>query len=127
MVITRKKFTSLLFPEQRKMVCNICGKVFPTLDYLNRHKLMHQPPTLKCPRCDKHFRWKTNVMQHLRGVHFPPLYECQICNERFPHRQVVRSHLSHTHSIDQSQISNFIIADKKVQNAILAELRVIKG
>ena len=57
------------YPEQKKHVCSVCGKAFAAKDGLIYHSKMHEPPSLKCPRenCDKVFKLKRNVLQHLRG------------------------------------------------------------
>ena len=57
------------FPEQKEFICGICGKAYSTSSGFKRHMLMHERPSIKCPRqsCDKVFKWKNNVMQHLRG------------------------------------------------------------
>ena len=47
--------------------CKICGKSYGTKDSLRRHLILHEKPSIKCPQCDKLFKWKNNVLQHLKG------------------------------------------------------------
>ena len=57
------------FPEKREFTCATCGKSFVSKAQHERHTKIHEEPSLKCPResCDKTFRLKKAVMQHLQG------------------------------------------------------------
>ena len=57
------------YPEQKQHICGVCGKAFATKDALAHHSKMHEQPYIKCTResCDKVFKWKAGVIQHLRG------------------------------------------------------------
>ena len=89
----------------QRVNCETCGKDFLNTEELKRHKRIHAPPALKCPQCDKFFRLRQHVIQHLRGCHYPPMYECLSCGQTYHHKPAARIHLrkAHsTHSFDES-------------------------
>merc|ERR1712136_409158 len=63
------------YPEKKTQRCSQCDKVFCTPDQLRKHLLTHGKPMIQCTRngCDKLFKTKANVIQHLRACHYPPV------------------------------------------------------
>ena len=65
----RRHLLSAHFPEQRRHTCTKCGKAFPCSSSLFKHQKTHGEAYIACPKpnCDKTFKIKKNVLQHLRG------------------------------------------------------------
>ena len=51
----------------QRVRCPKCTSSFATQREVDKHMLVHEEPNLKCPRCDKLFRWRENILQHLQG------------------------------------------------------------
>ena len=68
--------------------CNKCGIVFANLQNLNRHKKLHNPPSLsqedevQCPECPAKFPNKQYLKSHLK-THVDKKYKCEICFKLF--------------------------------------------
>ena len=56
-------------PERKEFACETCGMAFADKGILVRHLKVHKQPHIKCTRdgCDKMFKWKSGVFQHLEG------------------------------------------------------------
>ena len=65
----RQHLWSMHFPEHRPHVCTTCGKAFADTAKLIIHQKSHGEAYISCPKpnCDKTFKIKKNVLQHLRG------------------------------------------------------------
>ena len=57
------------YPDKKECVCQVCNKAFVSPFVLAKHMRMHGKPVIRCPRdsCDKSFKWKQGVLQHLMG------------------------------------------------------------
>lgn len=71
--------------------CNICSQKFPTLDILQRHKIVCRRKNknchaksdanmLKCTICNTSFISQKSLRQHMKTLHKNPI-ACRICNE----------------------------------------------
>ena len=50
--------------------CQICDKRFKTKNSLNQHVLTHQkPPDIKCPNCSINLHSKTSLKLHVQAQH----------------------------------------------------------
>ena len=119
----RKHVAKLHLPQMRHK-CGICGKTFSDNEALKLHRKIHDEPSIKCPQCDKLFKWKSNVIQHLRGCHYPPKYECLPCGQRFHHKPAARMHLDKQHHLQQ--VEEFIkvhAVDMGADLALIAHLK----
>lgn len=86
--------------QDKKICCSKCPSSFASESLLDRHMVTHEQPTIKCPKpqCDKFFKRKPNVLQHLQGCHYPPQYQCLLCHDQFYFRDKVRAHLKSQHN-----------------------------
>ena len=95
----KRHLAQVHFPQNRYK-CQNCEKSFSTEERLKVHLRFHDVPSLKCPQCDKYFKWGSNVIQHLQGSHYPPSYECLPCSQKFHYRATARMHLIKQHNIE---------------------------
>ena len=144
------------YPERKQHICSLCGKAFASVSAIQHHNLSHAEPSIKCPResCDKVFKSRGNVMQHLRGevqsycivafrdyplcfalchvivyfslsgCHYPPQWECLICKERFAFLSKLRIHLKQVHHTGTEDVKNLI---HKHPNDESEDLALLKG
>ena len=89
------------YPET-KIRCQMCDKSFPNKDEVRYHMITHLPPTMKCPLCEKYFKTRGNVIQHIKGCHFPPSYECRECGVRFRLGVQASLHVKSKHGLKSS-------------------------
>lgn len=82
--------------DQRQSECNVCGKKFKTLGYLNSHMKNHTKP-FKCTICGKGFSSKAALTIHNRSHSGERPYECFICHKAFIVLDHLRKHM-HTHT-----------------------------
>ena len=119
-----KKHLAAVHLPQNRHKCYKCEKSFSSEDRLKVHMFVHESPTLQCPQCDKFFKRKCNVVQHLRGCHYPPMYECLPCSQRFHHRASATMHLSKQHNIDN--IDENLIRHKINMDADMEKIKHMK-
>ena len=119
-----KRHLAAVHLPQNRYKCTKCEKLFVSEDRLKVHQLVHESPTLQCPQCDKFFKRKNNIVQHLRGCHYPPKYECSSCSQRFHHKAAARIHLNKQHSIDD--IDENLICHNISMDADLEKIKHIK-
>ncbi|XP_055638132.1 zinc finger protein 271-like isoform X2 [Toxorhynchites rutilus septentrionalis] len=79
--------------------CDVCVKVFRTVNLLKMHKQTHnQKREFSCDQCTAQFLFRFQLKKHVRGVHptnFP--YECSFCEKKFSTKAKCDLHLrSHT-------------------------------
>ena len=46
--------------------CKECDKRCNSVGELKAHAVMHEPPSLECPHCDRMFRRRPALREHLR-------------------------------------------------------------
>lgn len=69
----------------RKMECNICQAVFPSVSHLKRHIVQHtgEKPH-HCELCGRDFTRAEHKKRHMMAIHMnQQMYECEICCKRF--------------------------------------------
>lgn len=58
-----------------KFKCDSCGKCFESASKLERHKMTHSmDKNVSCPKCDKKFLRRDNMIQHVQNVHYEVFY-----------------------------------------------------
>ena len=71
--------------ENRKMVCKICRAQYVCIQELELHMINdHEIAGIHhCKQCDKYFKKKQTLNDHIRRVHGPKLHICSQCNSTF--------------------------------------------
>ncbi|XP_060084066.1 zinc finger protein 300-like [Ylistrum balloti] len=81
--------------------CNICGKLYPSLFDMKRHRiLIHNPPKYCCDICGKRYKVNTSLKLHVKS-HEPnyvkPVYPCSSCDKSFANPSLLRTHTRRKH------------------------------
>ncbi|OWF52866.1 zinc finger protein 415-like [Mizuhopecten yessoensis] len=81
--------------------CNICGKLYPSLFDMKRHRiLIHNPPKYCCDICGKRYKVNTSLKLHVKS-HEPgyvkPIYPCSSCDKSFANPSLLRTHSRRKH------------------------------
>lgn len=90
-----------------KHECPVCKKPIAGWYLIKRHLRTHQPiherqqrtTAVNCDICQKPFRDRAALGNHVIYVHGPRNHECEICGFRFPLRSSLRKHMN-THDPD---------------------------
>lgn len=84
--------------EENKFTCDVCHKAFKKMQYLIKHKLLHNL-VLTCDLCDKKLTRQDNLQRHKRKIHgqlttkgkceLPPVeVSCDVCQKKFSRRGI---------------------------------------
>ncbi|KAH3722085.1 zinc finger protein 91-like [Dreissena polymorpha] len=77
--------------------CAICGRLL-TYKALRRHKLTHMiddnHKPFKCRHCNKSFRSKIHLEDHIRVAHRKYRFKCSKCDRSFKSRQMIEQHIA---------------------------------
>ncbi|CAC5424678.1 unnamed protein product [Mytilus coruscus] len=122
--------------ENKKIVCDICNKVFPRKMELRLHRKIHERnfPCEKCGRvfqrshslkihyrksnngkqnkcsyCDKTFNQLCSVHVHEREHTGETPYSCNICGQNFSNSGECRLHMRKNHTGEQQKNKNFSV------------------
>ena len=85
--------------------------------------------TFRCPQCNRHFRNKGHLNEHVAGVHERNVVvPCPVCHKAFHTKKRMRKHLINSHRMEftkdtvkpQAEITN-LLATEVIQFEIIAD------
>lgn len=82
--------------EEPTHLCTYCGRKFPYATYLRRHILdAHERSKIsfvKCTKCNKSFKGKRLLHNHIKQVHGELSWNCKSCNAAFTTKARLKKH-----------------------------------
>jgi hypothetical protein len=74
------------------MACDLCGEDFTTMaDAMGHYRTVHRTTGyLKC--CDKKFKKRCRLLDHVNNVHLNYTFTCEICGKSFGSEIYLKRH-----------------------------------
>ena len=102
------------FLEQKNLElchCELCGRAFRRMSYLQKHMLTHSGPSpYECLECHKSFTQKSRLNTHLLGSCGKKRFQCEKCDESFYQKNNLMMHYA-THMSQGEQIDIILPAE----------------
>jgi len=106
--------------------CDICKKHFPRKRNLRVHIMTHNEKTIPCTMCEKMFKSKTLLTEHMK-IHLAiKNYECEVCEKKFTTSTHLTSH-RRTHTNERPYQCDICEKAFTVSNALTIHRRIHTG
>lgn len=77
-------------------MCDHCGSCFKNQDLFTAHLKRHEGLQFNCALCDKMFKKKSSLREHLSSSHeLGPnfrKYQCDVCQQLFKRNRALQNH-----------------------------------
>ena len=77
--------------------CPICSFITKTKSSLRIHMAVHSDKLYSCDQCDKTFRLKFSLNNHIEALHNQETFSCDSCNYVVKSRRYLRRHVYENH------------------------------
>ena len=102
---------------QEKNICKVCGHVAGNQKDLRHHNRVHLPPAFICPECQKGFRQRGNLVEHMRQHTGEHPYKCYFCTGySCKSSSVLLRHLASRHKITKEGMKRNKAAQEQAQS-----------
>ena len=89
--------------EKPEFKCSHCKKEFYTKKSMTQHAKVHARRNFACEECGGKFKWKGDLMRHLRNIHSSEYrHKCRKCGTGFYHRDLLSEHKKIAHGEGRS-------------------------
>ena len=83
----------------KRYKCDYCQKEFKSKQNLRQHiKVVHEGLKIECKQCGKTFLKTNHLDDHMNSVHLKKILTCHVCQKTFNHRMTLGVHMKTKHS-----------------------------
>mgnify|MGYP003319254332 CR=1 FL=1 len=101
-------------PNDRRLDCKFCGKIFKSHNYVKVHEAWHRGELKhKCTHCGRDFRFPSELKKHISIHTGEKPYKCERCGEGFNKVHSLNIHINDVHNGDGKVV---IDDSKKIDN-----------
>ncbi|CAK1596548.1 unnamed protein product [Parnassius mnemosyne] len=88
-----------LHSGERPFHCALCSATFPNASNLASHRRRHLPPAYHCEACQRRFRFKEALSNHIATIHRDAKpFNCSTCGKTFATRKMILRHERNVHN-----------------------------
>ncbi|XP_065086584.1 zinc finger protein 391-like isoform X2 [Ochlerotatus camptorhynchus] len=104
-VYTLKSHMSGVHNDERKFICDVCGKDFKSREALNSHSVLHtglkREDGARCEICHTWISRKKQLRRHMIEIHQAKEVTCGICHKVYPNEKSLTTHKGRVHVDDK--------------------------
>jgi uncharacterized Zn-finger protein len=105
-------------------ICSKCPRRFPKITGLRRHLQIHQNRKLVCEDCGKTFSSRESLLVHKRHVHLQLRpFKCSQCGQTFKNKNGMLEHTRNLHSKERNFICEICSGTFKTQSRLASHIK----
>ncbi|XP_065086801.1 zinc finger protein 493-like [Ochlerotatus camptorhynchus] len=124
-MFTLKNHMAVVHNDERKFMCDVCGKDFKYRGGLDSHRLMHtglkREDGARCEICHTWISRKKQLRRHMIEIHQAKEVTCDICHKVYPNEKSLTTHKGRVHVEDKFECE--ICGKRFKRNVYLKEHR----